>query len=210
MHLIRFVISIFLLTVFPLSAAGHGELYKSAGLSKILSKLAFDAAMDAREKLQKAGRLKKSDIITIVDYSKPSKEKRFFVIDIKKQKILFHELVAHGKGSGIDSATDFGNSDGTHMSSLGAFVTADTYLGKHGYSLALDGMDKGVNDNARARAIVVHGAWYVSVKFVKQHGRTGRSWGCPALDEAISKKVIDTIKNGSLLYIWTDVKPSHN
>lgn len=210
MHLKRVVIFMFLLAVLPLSAAGHSELYKSAGLSKILSKQAFDAAMDAREKLQKAGRLKKADIITIVDYSKPSKEKRFFVIDIKKQKLLFHELVAHGKGSGVDRAAAFGNGDGTHMSSLGAFVAAETYFGKHGYSLALDGMDKGVNDNARARAIVVHGAWYVSEKFVKQHGRTGRSWGCPALDEAISKKVIDTIKNGSLLYIWTDVKPSHH
>ena len=208
--MIRVGILIFLLAVFPLLADGHGELYKSIGLSKILSKQAFDAAMDAHEKLKKAGRLKEPDIITIVDYSKPSKEKRFFVIDIRKHKLLFHEFVAHGKGSGIDRATAFGNGDGTHISSLGAYVTAETYFGKHGYSLALDGMDKGINNNARARAIVVHGAWYVSQKFVKQHGRTGRSWGCPALDEAISKKVIDTIKNGSLLYIWADIEAHKN
>jgi len=203
----RSVVTLFLLFLFwglPLNAADHGDLYRSLGLAKLLPERAFISAMTAYDRLQAAGRLKNPDIVTIVDYSKPSKEKRFFVIDLKKKKLLFHELVAHGKGSGVDRATVFGNGGGTYKSSLGAYLTAETYFGKHGYSLALDGLDKGVNDQARPRAVVVHGAWYVSEKFVKQHGRTGRSWGCPALDEAVSKAVIDTIKNGTLLYIWSD------
>lgn len=182
---------------------GQDSLYRSLGLSNVLDERAFAAAMAAREQLAAAGRLRHPDLVTIVDYSKPSKEKRFYVLDLKKRRLLFRELVAHGEGSGVDKATIFSNGGGTHASSPGAYVTAETYCGDHGYSLALDGVERGVNDQARERNIVVHGAEYVSESFVRQHGRTGRSWGCPALDDAVAKTVIDTIKDGSLLYIWS-------
>jgi hypothetical protein len=144
------------------------------------------------------------DIVSIIDFSKPSIEKRLFILDLKNQKLLHHTYVAHGKNTGANVATSFSNRKGSNQSSLGLYRTGESYQGKHGYSLRLDGLEKGFNDNARSRAVVIHSAWYVSEDFINKHGRLGRSFGCPALPVDVSKEIIDLIKGGSCLYIYAD------
>lgn len=141
------------------------------------------------------------EILTVVDFTKSSKEKRMWIIDLKNNKVLLNTYVAHGRGSGDDMATTFSNVAESYQSSLGFYVTNETYQGKHGLSLKLDGFDKGVNHLARARAIVVHGADYVSERFISQHGRLGRSHGCPAVPEELNKTVIELIKDKTCLFI---------
>ena len=143
-------------------------------------------------------------VLTLIDFSKPSTEERLFIIDVENRKLLFQTFVAHGKNSGVNIATRFSNRSGSLKSSLGFFITAETYYGKHGYSLRLDGMEKGINDNARKRAIVVHGAKYVSDDFIRKYNRLGRSWGCPAVSDDLSKEIIDLIKDGSCLFIYAN------
>jgi hypothetical protein len=140
--------------------------------------------------------------LTVIDYTRPSTEKRMWVYDLHTRRLLFDELVSHGRGSGGAMATHFSNDPDSHMSSLGLFRTAGTYVGKNGYSLQLDGLDPGVNDNARERAIVMHGAPYVNAATAKANGYLGRSWGCPAVRPEIAHQLIDTVKNGGLLYAY--------
>lgn len=140
--------------------------------------------------------------ITVIDYSRPSTERRLWVIDLSTGATLFHEYVAHGRNTGEDLAVAFSNRPGSHQSSLGVFRTAETYQGQHGLSLRLDGLEPGVNDRARERAIVVHGADYVSEAFIAAHGRAGRSWGCPALPEDRAPTIIPAIAGGQLLVAW--------
>ena len=149
---------------------------------------------------------RKSNVLILIDMDKPSSEKRFYVVDLKQHKILYKTYVAHGVGSGNLYAKRFSNVEGSKQTSLGFYKTAETYRGKHGYSLRLDGLEKNLNDKARKRAIVIHGADYVSEDFVRQHGRLGRSWGCPALPRALTKEIIDFIKKGSLVYIHSGQK----
>jgi hypothetical protein len=144
------------------------------------------------------------NIITIIDFSKPSTEKRFYVIDIVSRRLLYCCLVAHGKNSGENYARSFSNTSGSLMSSLGFFLTAETYYGNHGYSLRINGLEKGINDNARSREIVIHGADYVSDEYIKKYGRLGRSWGCPALPLDMFKDIIDKISGGTCLFIYGD------
>jgi hypothetical protein len=141
-------------------------------------------------------------LLTVIDYSKPSTEPRLWVLDLARERVLFEERVAHGQGSGDNYATRFSNLEGSHQTSLGLFRTADTYVGTNGYSLRLDGLEPGVNDRARERAIVMHGAPYVSEGNIRTLGRLGRSHGCPALRPAIAREVIDTIKDGSLVFAY--------
>lgn len=140
-------------------------------------------------------------IITIIDFSKKSTQKRLWIVDLAKNKLLFNTLVAHGQGSGDDMATSFSNLENSHQSSLGFYITSETYFGKHGFSMKLEGMDKGFNTNARDRAVVVHGANYVSQSFINQHGRLGRSHGCPALPVELTNTIINTIKGQTCLFI---------
>jgi hypothetical protein len=140
--------------------------------------------------------------LTIIDYSRPSTEPRLWVLDLARERVLFTELVAHGRGSGELMATRFSNVEGSHASSLGLFVTGQTYQGQHGYSLRLHGLEPGVNDQAFDRAIVIHPAPYVDAGFAKGAGRLGLSWGCPALRPAVSKQLIDTIKSGSFVFAY--------
>ena len=149
--------------------------------------------------LQRRG-LASQPVLTIIDFSLPSSEKRLWVIDLKGQKVLFHTLVAHGKNSGGNVAGRFSNVSGSEMSSLGFYVTGQTYQGKHGLSLKLHGQDASYNTNAASRSVVVHGADYVSAAFVRQHGRLGHSQGCPALPMAQTPTIIRAIKNGSVMY----------
>src|SRR5689334_17921804 len=141
-------------------------------------------------------------VLSVIDYALPSTAKRLFVFDLDSGRLLYSELVAHGKNSGDDRAEAFSNADGSLMSSLGAFVTGETYSGEHGYSLRLHGTEPELNDRAEARAIVVHGATYVSDASVKALGRLGRSFGCPAIRPEIARPLIDAIKDGSVLYAW--------
>ena len=160
----------------------------------------FDLALHAAQCVVRSGAISDPSTLTVIDYSKPSTEKRLWVFDLRGHELLYEELVAHGQGSGDNLATAFSNDAETHRSSIGLFVTADTYIGKNGYSLRLDGLDAGFNDHARERAIVIHGAPYVSPDFARAHGRLGRSWGCPALPEAVARSVIDRVKNGGLVF----------
>jgi hypothetical protein len=141
-------------------------------------------------------------LLTVIDYSLPSTERRLWVIDLARKRILFNEMVAHGENSGENYAVAFSNRPGSRQSSLGLFRTDDTYEGEHGLSLRLTGLEPGVNDLARERRIVMHGAAYVSDAFVAERGRIGRSWGCPALPDAVHARVIDTIRDGSAVFAY--------
>jgi len=145
---------------------------------------------------------RKYDTLTIIDYSKPSSEKRMWVLDLKNQRVEMEQLVAHGSGSGNKQAKKFSNKVNSHQSSIGVFVTGEPYRGKNGLSLRLNGLEEGVNDKARSRSIVIHGAKYVSDKFAKQYGRVGRSWGCPAVDQKVIKPTVNKIKEGSLVFAY--------
>ena len=160
----------------------------------------FSKAMDGFDVL-KEKQIIQSNILTIIDFDLPSTQKRLWVIDMDENKVLFHSLVAHGKNSGELNAESFSNENESYKSSLGFFVASETYQGSHGLSLKLDGLEKSKNDNARSRAIVIHGADYVSESFIKEHNRLGRSFGCPALPLELTKSIISTIKNKSCLFI---------
>jgi hypothetical protein len=140
--------------------------------------------------------------LTLIDYSLPSVEPRLWVFDLVTGRLLFKELVAHGRNSGDNLATRFSDEMNSHQSSLGLFVTGDTYVGSNGYSLRLDGLEPGFNGHARERAIVMHGAPYVNGALSKSQGRIGRSWGCPALREAVARDVIDTIRGGGVIFSY--------
>ncbi|MCO4768613.1 MAG: murein L,D-transpeptidase catalytic domain family protein [Deltaproteobacteria bacterium] len=142
------------------------------------------------------------DRLAIIDFSLPSDEKRLWVIDNATGAVLFHELVAHGKNTGVKLAEDFSDIKGSNQSSLGLYVGAEPYIGKHGYSLRLDGLEPGINGNARDRAIVVHGAEYATNEFVQQHGRLGRSFGCPAVRPEVARPLIDELREGTPLFAW--------
>jgi hypothetical protein len=142
------------------------------------------------------------DVITIIDFSLPSDKKRLWVLDLINGKVLFRCLVSHGRNSGELMAENFSNTPGSNASSPGFYATGETYIGKHGLSLMLDGLEMGINDKARVRAIVIHGADYVSSDFIRDHGRLGRSFGCPAVPKELSNEIIQTIKGGSCLFIY--------
>ncbi|MFS2197317.1 MULTISPECIES: murein L,D-transpeptidase catalytic domain family protein [unclassified Pseudomonas] len=140
--------------------------------------------------------------LAVIDYSLPSTEQRLWVFDLKRRKLLFHELVAHGRNSGENMATLFSNRNESHATSLGLFRTQESYLGQNGYSLRMEGLEPGFNDNAYDRAIVIHGAPYVSPVLARANGRIGRSLGCPAVRPAIAHRLIDSMKDGQLLFSY--------
>lgn len=143
-----------------------------------------------------------SQILTVIDYSKASSEPRLWVFDLAESKLLFEELVAHGRGSGDNYAKEFSNTPESYQTSLGVFITDETYQGGNGYSLRLDGLEEGINHLARERAIVIHGANYVNESYVDKNGRLGRSHGCPAVGLDVNKELINTIKGGSLVFAY--------
>jgi len=162
----------------------------------------FDLALSAANCAVQSGAVSDPSTLTVIDYSKPSAEKRLWVFDLHSHALLYKELVAHGKGSGDRLATAFSNNPESHQSSLGLFETRDTYSGKNGYSLRLRGLDAGFNDKALERAIVMHGAPYVSEQVAKSMGRVGRSWGCPAVRQAVAQEIIDRVRGNGLLFAY--------
>ena len=159
-------------------------------------------ALGASQCATKSGAVVDPATLTIIDYSKPSSEPRLWVLDLKARTLLYEELVSHGQGSGGDRATKFSNMPDSHQTSIGLFVTDTTYVGRNGYSLRLDGLDRGFNDRARERAIVMHGAPYVNRGIIKNLGRLGRSHGCPAVRDAVARELIDRVKGGSLVFSY--------
>ena len=161
----------------------------------------FSKALQGFYQLKEKGLITKN-ILTIVDFSLSSNAKRLWIIDMSTNTILYNSLVAHGRNTGEEFAKEFSNASSSNKSSLGFYATGEVYQGKHGLSLRLDGLEKGINDNARNRAGVIHGADYVAESFIKSHGRLGRSQGCPALPVGITKEVINVIKDKSCLFIY--------
>jgi hypothetical protein len=183
------------------------SLYDSLGLeSKGLSRQAFEYALTGYNKLLNAGKLVKNNLLSILDFTLPSGKKRLFIIDIESGELVYNTYAAHGRGSGTEMAKVFSNKPNSYQSSLGFYITGETYNGKHGESLRLNGEEKGFNDNALARGIVIHSAAYADEEIVARQGYIGRSQGCPALPQNISKDVISTIKNGSCLFLYSPDK----
>lgn len=140
--------------------------------------------------------------LAVIDYSLPSSEPRLWIFDLSRKRLLLEDFVAHGQNSGENLATRFSNHEGSHQSSLGLFVTQESYFGAHGYSLRMDGLEPGVNDRARDRAIVIHAADYVDPTWISRQGRIGRSQGCPAVRPEIAKMVVDSLKGGQFMFSW--------
>ncbi|MGC8751413.1 murein L,D-transpeptidase catalytic domain family protein [Hydrotalea sp.] len=180
------------------------SIYQKLDLAaKGLSYQAFEVAYTGMQALYEAGKIQNNQLLTIVDFSLPSTQKRLFVIDVIKGALLFNTYVAHGKNSGKLMATRFSNRPNSYESSLGFYATANTYRGKHGFALRLNGLEPDINDNALNRGIVMHAANYVNEQFIRMQGYLGRSEGCPALPPKVTSAIISTIKEGSCLFIYS-------
>ena len=184
------------------SPARADEAAKLACLAPALSPAAIREALTAVRCAKAKGIAQQADRLAIVDYTRPSQERRLWIFDLAKARVLFEEFVAHGKGSGFDVPTAFSNRNGSHQTSLGLFVTDETYRGGNGYSLKLVGLSSGLNDLAFKRKIVMHGAPYVNPEKARRVGRLGRSFGCPAVRPQVARPIIDTLKEGQFLYAY--------
>jgi len=183
------------------------SVYDSLKLEKLgLSRQAFDYALKGFNHLLVKGKLNNNNIISIADFSEPSSKKRFFIIDLKNYKILFNTYVAHGQNSGKEFANNFSNKHESLQSSPGFYVTKETYFGSKGFSLRLEGEEQGINDNALTRGIVMHAAPYVNKALAQGRGFIGRSWGCPAVAPELNQAIINKIKNGTCLFLYTPNK----
>ncbi len=183
------------------------SLYDSMQLRRVgLTKKAFEYAWKGYHYLLEKGRLTNENILSICDFSQSSRRKRFYIIDLTERKILLNTYVAHGRSSGGEYARSFSNNPESHKSSLGFYITRRTYFGDHGLALKIDGQERGFNDKADARNIVIHGSKYVGKQFLNNNRFNGRSFGCPAIPAKDSPKVINTIKDGSCLFIYHPTK----
>lgn len=182
---------------------GIADKYKAWNIEATgISNEVFTYAIKGFNCLLQKNKINNTNIITIIDFSKPSTQKRLYILNLTSGKILYNTLVAHGRNTGLLYPISFSNKSSSLESSLGFYVTLNTYLGNNGYSLKLQGCEKGFNDNALQRNIVLHGAGYVSESFIQQNGFLGRSYGCPAVPFEVHQQIIDMIKNGSCLFIY--------
>ena len=185
------------------TSAAAKQLYDEINISQYnLDFLVFNLAMTGYESLRREGKLGEKELITIIDFSKPSTEKRFYTIDLGNKTVRFHSLVAHGRNTGENIAKAFSNKQHSNQSSLGFYITGESYVGSKGYSLRLDGQEQQFNSKLRDRAVVIHAADYVSESWIKKYGRIGRSQGCPALPNEINKDVIDAIKDKTVVFAY--------
>lgn len=166
-----------------------------------LSKTVLSSALSAMD-CAIGGGVPAARRLAVIDFSLPSSKPRMWIFDLARKTLLLEELVAHGKNSGDDLAIAFSNHEGSHQSSIGLFLAAESYVGRHGYSLRMDGLEPGINDRARDRAIVIHGADYVDAGWVERHGRIGRSHGCPAVRQEIASQVVDSLKDGQFVFSY--------
>lgn len=182
------------------------SIYKKAALYTYgLDRKVFFDAYKGYQYLLAKGKLTKTDLLTIADYSQSAKNKRLYVIDVKQGKLIHNTFVSHGRGSGAEFASDFSNAQSSNKSSLGFMITGETYVGTAGYSLRLDGVEDGINDQVRIRNVVMHGSKFVNYERIYERGTIGNSLGCPAIPLSDHKLVIDKIKGGSCLFIYSDV-----
>ncbi len=189
------------------TASAAIQLYDALKLKSFgLTKAAFDYAYKGYSYLQQKRMLAHAALLTICDFSQSSRRKRFFVIDVNLQKVLINTYVAHGRKSGSEYARSFSNNPDSHMSSLGFYKTETTYYGGHGLALKIEGLENGFNDKAESRNIVIHGSDYVGANFIKNNPFNGRSFGCPAVPANQVNNVVNTIKNGSCLFIYHPTK----
>jgi hypothetical protein len=182
----------------PVAPLERFELEPEGGISPNVLSLALGAVQCATSR----GDIDAPPTLTVIDYSKPSVEPRLWVFDMTRRELLFNELVAHGRNTGENMSVHFSDTLNSRQSSIGLFVTDETYVGSNGYSLRLRGLEPGFNGRARERAIVMHGAPYVNEELAAVQGRIGRSWGCPALREAVARDVIDTIRGGGVIFSY--------
>lgn len=183
------------------------QLYENLHLGQFdLSQEIFSLAMKGFSALVSKQKLNSDSILSIIDFSKSSSRKRLVIIDLKNEAVLFHTVVAHGKKSGMEFARSFSNKAKSLKSSLGFFVTRNSYNGSNGYSMKLAGIEKGINDKAMARAIVMHGADYANEEVIVRKGYLGRSYGCPAVPENVNREIVDRIKEGNCLFIYSNDK----
>ena len=187
----------------PSSLSFSDRIYAFSHLEQLgFSQDVLKLALKGFDKMSRKGVLSGDSIISIVDFTRSSRERRFVVIDLRSMSVLYNTVVAHGKNTGREFARNFSNRRSSNKSSLGFYVTREPYMGSNGYSLKLEGIDRGFNDNALNRAIVMHPADYANESAIARKGYLGRSWGCPALPEKESRGVIDRIKNGNMLFIY--------
>jgi len=207
------VLSILLVLSIPSFASDKNS--KSTDFNPDLSPLTEDLAMQApnlnRAVLDKAiaamtcavnHGVEEAARLAVIDFSLPSSEPRLWIFDLDSRSLVLEELVAHGRNSGDNVATSFSNEQGSHQSSIGLFRASESYIGRHGYSLRMDGLEPGINDRARERAIVIHGADYVNNQWIEQHGRIGRSHGCPAVNRDVANQVVDILKDGQFVFSY--------
>lgn len=201
-----FVFSLMLLVSIPSLAADTAP-----ALSPLTEDLAIQAPNMNRSVLDKAISAMRcavnhgadqADRLAVIDFSLPSTEPRLWIFDLNSRSLILEELVAHGRNSGDNVATKFSNEQGSHQSSIGLFRASESYVGRHGYSLRMDGLEPGINDRARERAIVIHGADYVNNQWIERHGRIGRSHGCPAVSRQVADQVVDTLKDGQFIFSY--------
>ena len=188
--------------------AVNEDIYALVNLTDTgLTRDVFDLAIKGLKKLDTEKRLNNASIVTIADYSQSSNKKRLYVIDLKNKKLLFNTYVAHGRNTGDEYAKSFSNQEGSYKSSLGFYITEQPIIGSHtGFSLLIDGVEKGFNDHAIQRAIIIHAAEYATENFIKKFGRLGRSFGCPSVPPELNKPIIDVIKGGTCLFLYNPNK----
>jgi hypothetical protein len=195
-------IACLLLPLLSAPAAAQDLLARLAAAAPDIDPEVLALALEARACAMSEAVVARPQRLAIIDYTRPSTEKRLWVFDLGKASLLYDEYVAHGRGSGGNMATRFSNTEGSYQSSIGLFAAAETYQGENGYSLRLDGLEPGINDNARKRLLVMHGAAYVDPVQARKQGRLGRSWGCPAVRAAVAHGVIDSLKQGQLVFAY--------
>ena len=187
--------------------AQANSLYDSMKLKRVgLSKKAFEFAWKGYQYMLSKNLLRKTEVLSICDFSQSSRRKRLYIIDLETMKLVINTHVAHGRNSGREYARSFSNSHESHKSSLGFYITRNTYWGGHGLALEIDGLERGINDKANQRKIVVHGSDYVGDRFLRSNPFSGRSFGCPAVPSKVTAKVINAIKNGSCFFIYHPTK----
>jgi len=183
-------------------AAAQDLLLRMEKSAPTLDPEVLELALEATDCAVAAGAAERPARLVVIDYTRPSTQRRLWLFDLRKGTVIKHDYVAHGRGSGGNVPTRFSNVEGSYQSSIGLLAGAETYQGENGYSLRLDGLEPGVNDRARERALVMHGADYVDPVQGQRQGRLGRSWGCPALRPGVAREVIDGLKDGQLLFAY--------
>jgi hypothetical protein len=179
------------------------SLYRTIGLEKLgMNYDVFRYGMIGFYSLKQDGKVSDRNLVSFIDFTKPSTEKRFYTVDLDSRTVKYHSLVSHGRNTGENIAQSFSNKQHSNQSSLGFYVTGETYVGSKGYSMRLDGVDGEYNSNMRDRAVVMHDAEYVSEEWIRKYGRLGRSQGCPALPKEIAKEVINTIKDRTVIFAY--------